>query len=49
MPDQTPPNEGEILLYSTPDGAVRVEVFFRDETIWLTQARMADYSDRASR
>ena len=47
MPDQTPRdsaamNEGEILLYRTPDGAVRVEVFFRDETFWLTQARMAE-------
>jgi hypothetical protein len=42
MPDLAPMNEGEILLYSTPNGAVRVEVFFRDETFWLTQDRMAE-------
>ncbi len=42
MMDQNPPQEGEILLYSTPDGAVRVEVFFESETFWLTQARMAE-------
>ena len=34
--------EGEILLYSTPRGAVKVEVYFQDETFWLTQARMAE-------
>lgn len=35
-------SEGEILLYSTPKGKVRVEVFFQGETFWLTQARMAE-------
>ncbi|MBL8227576.1 MAG: virulence RhuM family protein [Bryobacterales bacterium] len=42
MADQNPPKEGEILLYSTPGGAVRVEVFFQAETFWLTQGRMAE-------
>ncbi|MFN7921343.1 MAG: virulence RhuM family protein [Bryobacteraceae bacterium] len=42
MPHQIPPNQGEILLYNTPAGTVRVEVFFQDETFWLTQARMAE-------
>lgn len=42
MPEQTPPKEGEIVLYSTPAGHVRVEVFFHDETFWLTQLRMAE-------
>ena len=32
----------DILLYTGPDGGVRVEVFFRDETLWLTQKRMAE-------
>ena len=27
----------QFLLYTAPDGAVKVEVFFRDETVWLTQ------------
>jgi hypothetical protein len=36
------PLNHEILLYSTPDGAVRVEVVFEDETFWLTQKKMAE-------
>lgn len=32
----------DFLLYTSPDGAVRVEVFFEDETVWLTQKRMAE-------
>ncbi|HOD80759.1 MAG TPA: RhuM family protein [Phycisphaerae bacterium] len=33
---------GEILLYQTPDGRTRLECRFQDETIWLTQALMAE-------
>lgn len=32
----------EFLLYTTPDGAVKVEIFLKDENIWLTQKRIAD-------
>ncbi len=32
----------DFLLYTSPDGAVRIEVFFEDETVWLTQKRMAE-------
>lgn len=32
----------DFLLYTTPDGDVRIEVFFEDETVWLTQKRMAE-------
>ncbi len=32
----------EFLLYTTPDGKVKVEIFLRDENIWLTQAKIAD-------
>ncbi|MFA5033486.1 MAG: virulence RhuM family protein [bacterium] len=32
----------EFLLYTTPNGKVKVEIFLRDETLWLTQKRMAD-------
>ena len=31
----------EFLLYTTPNGKVRVEIFLRDENIWLTQAKIA--------
>ncbi len=32
----------EFLLYSTPDGKIKVEIFFLNENIWLTQKRMAE-------
>ncbi|MBN1374266.1 virulence RhuM family protein [Candidatus Dojkabacteria bacterium] len=32
----------EFLLYTAPDGEIKVEVFFANENIWLTQKRMAD-------
>jgi len=32
----------EFLLYTTPDGKVKVEIFFHNENIWLTQKRMAE-------
>ena len=36
------PSESEILLYTTPNGDVRVEVFYKAETFWLNQRRMAE-------
>jgi hypothetical protein len=42
MADKTPPREGEILLYTGPSGAIRVEVLFEEESFWLTQKRMAE-------
>lgn len=32
----------EFLLYQTEDGQTRVEVRFAGETVWLTQAQMAE-------
>ena len=32
----------EILLYTTPNGKVKVEIFLQNETIWLTQQKIAD-------
>jgi hypothetical protein len=32
----------EFLLYTTPNGEVKVEVLLSNETLWLTQERMAD-------
>ena len=33
---------GEIILYQTEDGRTRVECRFEQETLWLTQALMAE-------
>ncbi len=37
-------NEGfnEILLYTTPNGKVKVEIYLQNETIWLNQQKIAD-------
>ncbi|MBA3047184.1 virulence RhuM family protein [Patescibacteria group bacterium] len=35
----------EFLLYTAPNGKVKVEIFLRDENIWLTQAKIADLFD----
>ncbi len=34
--------QSEFLLYQTEDGATRVECRFEEETLWLTQALMAE-------
>jgi hypothetical protein len=42
MPDNPVPARGEILLYQTEDGQTRVECRFADETLWLSQALIAE-------
>jgi hypothetical protein len=32
----------EVLLYTTPNGKVKVEIYLQNETIWLTQQKIAD-------
>jgi hypothetical protein len=41
---KTTASEGfnEILLYTTPNGKVKVEIYLHDETIWLSQQKIAD-------
>ena len=41
---QIPAKEGfnEILLYTTPNGKVKVEIYLQNETIWLTQQKIAE-------
>ena len=36
------PNEGRILLYQTDNGNIMVDVFFENETFWMTQAALAE-------
>src|ERR1700744_4597213 len=42
MPRKPLPPTGEIILYPTPDGRTHVECRFAGETVWLTQALMAE-------
>ncbi len=42
MGDDPRPREGQIILYSTPEGAAKIEVHLEDETFWLTLNRMAE-------
>ena len=43
MPNKPPPeNQGEFLLYKSTNGAIKVDVFFQDETVWLTQKALAE-------
>ena len=32
----------EFLLYTSPNGKTKVEVFLHDETLWLSQKRIAE-------
>jgi len=36
------PQDSQIILYSSTDGQVKVEVFLQNETVWLTLNRMAE-------
>jgi hypothetical protein len=45
MSDLTPASpgpSGEFLLYQTEDGRTRIQCRFENETIWLTQALIAE-------
>ena len=36
------PKEAEFLFFTAQDGTIKIEVWYSDETIWLTQKRMAE-------
>ena len=38
-------NNSEIILYTTTDGKVKIDTIFQNETIWLTQKKMAELFD----
>ena len=42
MSDSPEPKEGELILYQTPAGAVRIEVLYQTETFWLNQKQIAE-------
>ena len=36
------PSNNNFILYTAPSGNVKIEAYIQDETIWLTQQKMAD-------
>lgn len=40
-------NNSEILIYQNPDGEISLDVRLEDETVWLTQAHMAELFGKA--
>lgn len=38
----TEEKQGEIIIYQTESGDTKIDVRFVDETVWLTQAQMAE-------
>ena len=44
MPNITP-QQSDFLLYTSPDGEIKIDVFFQDETVWLTQQLLANLFD----
>ena len=36
------PNEKSFVLYTAPDGSITVEAYIKDETLWLTQQKIAE-------
>lgn len=49
MSSQEDMPNGEILLYQTEDGAMRIDVRLQDESLWLTQMQMAELFQKDKR
>ena len=47
MADDLTTPDSEILIYTTDDGGIRIDVQMVDETVWLTQAQMAELFGKA--
>ncbi|WP_454983619.1 virulence RhuM family protein [Capnocytophaga sputigena] len=35
-------NSSEVILYTTPKGAIKIEILFENETFWLTQKKLSE-------
>ena len=42
MKNNLPDNQSNFLLYTSNTGDVKVDVFFKDETVWLTQKAIGE-------
>ena len=36
------PNNNDFILYTATNGSITIETYIKDETIWLTQQKIAD-------
>lgn len=36
------PNSNDFILYTAPNGTITIEAYIQEETIWLTQQKIAD-------
>ena len=45
MADMLQTKEGSILLYQSDEGEVNIQVLFADETVWMSQKKMAELFD----
>lgn len=36
------PGEGQLILYETPEGKLRIQVLHESETFWLSQKKIAE-------
>jgi hypothetical protein len=39
------PNNNDFILYTAPNGSIKIEAFIQGETIWLTQQKIANLFD----
>ncbi len=42
MNESENPNEGQLILYQTEAGTVRIEVLYQSDTVWLNQKKIAE-------
>jgi hypothetical protein len=42
MQEEANKDYSDIIFYNSPEGRVKVEVIYEDETFWLSQKRMAE-------
>ena len=49
LPKKTALDQGEVLLYQSPGGDIKIDVRLENETVWLTQAHMAELFNKDKR
>jgi len=49
MDDINTPNNSQLLIYQSPSGDIKIDVRLESETIWLTQAHMAELFQKDKR